>query len=139
MSNLLTRRRQALGTYVFLGTRIPSDLELADRLAAEILEDVDRTCSRFRDDSDLSTVNNNPGVWVEVDPILVAAVTAACSAADQTGGLVNPLLGRPLVQLGYDRDFERLAEIESDPAASTGDGVPTDAGARAGGMVRHRR
>ena len=136
MSNLLTRRRQALGTYVFLGTRIPSDLELADRLAAEILEDVDRTCSRFRDDSDLCIVNNNPGVWVEVDPILAAAVTAACSAADQTGGLVNPLLGRPLVQLGYDRDFERLAEIESDPGAAT---VPADARARAAGMGRHRR
>ena len=32
---------------------------------------------------------------------------------DSTDGLVHPLLGRPLVQLGYDRDFGLLRECEA--------------------------
>jgi len=107
-----TSRLEALGTYVFIGTRYAADLARAELVAMEILLDVDETCSRFRDDSDLSQVNNHPGRWVEIDPLLVAAVTAACEAARQTDGLVNPLLGRPLVQLGYDRDFKLLTECE---------------------------
>ena len=44
---------------------------------SEVLRDVDEVCSRFREDSDLSRVNAHPGSWVEVDPLLVAAVTVA--------------------------------------------------------------
>lgn len=95
----------ALGTYVHIATRRAADLAAAERLTDAILADVDRTCSRFRPDSDLSRANAAHGQWVEVDPLLVAAVTSACQAALHTGGLVHPLLGVPLVQLGYDRDF----------------------------------
>lgn len=98
----------ALGTYVFLATWQVEDLVPAARLATRILDDVDRTCSRFRPDSDLSRANRNAGRWVAVDPLLVVAVAAACEAARQTDGLVNPLLGRRLEQLGYDRDFHTL-------------------------------
>jgi thiamine biosynthesis lipoprotein len=105
---------EALGTYVFLCPRQPAAVPRMRRLAAEILADVDRTCSRFREDSDLSRANRHAGTWVEVDPVLVAAVTTAREAARQTDGLVNPLLGRPLQQLGYDRDFGRLHEVEDE-------------------------
>lgn len=119
---------EALGTYVFIGARRAEDLGLAERIATEILADVDRTCSRFRDDSDLTLVNNHPGRWVEVDPLLVAAVSAACEAARQTSGLVNPLLGRPMVQLGYDRDFGLLTQEEETavPFAVLGPGPAMD-------------
>ena len=120
-----TCTREALGTYVFIGTRSSEDLERAERMATQILIDVDETCSRFRVDSDLTRVNNHPGQWVEVDPILVAAVHAACEAARETDGLVNPLLGRPLVQLGYDRDFELLAEAEESPLLSDTSPAPS--------------
>lgn len=106
---------EALGTYVFLTTRRPTVLPQLNRLAAEILNDVDRACSRFREDSDLALANRHAGSWVEVDPLLVAAVGTACDAARQTDGLVNPLLGRPLEQLGYDRDFGLLSEREDLP------------------------
>ncbi len=113
-----TATLEALGTYVFISTRSPEDLRRAEPAVREILKDVDETCSRFRDDSDLSRVNNHPGEWVEVDLLLVAAVAAACEAAHSTDGLVNPLLGRPLVQLGYDRDFTLLAACENSPVES---------------------
>ncbi|HEU5454718.1 MAG TPA: FAD:protein FMN transferase [Nocardioides sp.] len=103
-------RFDALGTYAFLAVRRPGGLADAVRLAKRVLSEIDATCSRFRDDSDLTRANRNAGKWVEVDPLLIAAVEAACDAAKQSGGLVHPLLGRPMVQLGYDRDFDQLSE-----------------------------
>lgn len=110
---------EALGTTVFVAVRSPGDLTTARRLATEVLRDVDEVCSRFRPDSDLCLANAHPGRWVAVDPLLVAAVDAALGAARVTGGLVNPLLGRPLVHLGYDRDFARLVECDEDGALPT--------------------
>lgn len=101
----------ALGTTAFVAVRGADDLGAARRLAEEVLRDIDRVCSRFRDDSDLGAVNAHPGRWVEVDPLLVTAVAVALEAARETGGLVHPLLGRRLVQLGYDRDFDALVDV----------------------------
>lgn len=115
---------RALGTYAYLAVRDPRELDAARTLAQEILRDVDETCSRFRDDSDLSRVNAHPGHWVEVDPLLIEAARVAVSAARQTDGLVNPLLGAPLIYLGYDRDFETLQEVA--PAAHDATEQPVD-------------
>lgn len=101
-------RWTALGCGVHVETRSGAELALARRLVEEVLTDVDEVASRFRDDSDLAAVNRHPGRWVEVDPLLVAAVRVAIDAAVATGGLVHPLLGRPLVELGYDRTFTLL-------------------------------
>lgn len=108
----------AIGTSVFVAVRRAADLATAHRLAATVLDDVDEVCSRFRSDSDLTRVNARPGRWVEVDPLLVAAVEVACDAARLTDGLVHPLLGQPLVELGYDRDFKLLVACEDQPAVT---------------------
>lgn len=101
-------RFRALGTYVHVATHDACHLPEADRLVRGVLAEVDRTCSRFREDSDLSRANRAPGRRTPVDPLLVSAVKAAVSVAHQTSGLVTPLLGRTLVDLGYDRDFAVL-------------------------------
>lgn len=108
----------ALGTYAYLATRRSADLHTATATAGRILDDIDRSCSRFRPDSDLTRANAAAGRWVGVDPLLVTAVRSACEAAWQTRGLVNPLLGRRLTALGYDRDFRVLRELGdvTDPA-----------------------
>ncbi|WP_263430397.1 FAD:protein FMN transferase [Nocardioides sp. TRM66260-LWL] len=103
-------RWSALGCLVHVEVADELVLDDACVLAVEVLRDVDETASRFRADSDLSAVNARPGAWVRVDPLLVAAVEVAVEAAERTGGLVHPLLGRPLVSLGYDRTFTRLEE-----------------------------
>ncbi|GAB3253834.1 FAD:protein FMN transferase [Nocardioides dilutus] len=113
-----TSRFEAIGTYVVVATQDPGDLTEATRIAHEVLVDVDETCSRFRADSDLSRVNREPGRWVRVDPLLVAAVSTACGVARWTDGIVHPLLGRNLVSLGYDRDLGLLTPAE-EPGAST--------------------
>jgi len=70
---------------------------------------VDAACSRFRDDSDLSRVNAQPGVPVTVSAELVSAVTAALAMADATDGLYDPTVGQAVIAAGYDRTFEAVA------------------------------
>lgn len=107
---------RAIGTDVFVAVRDSRELVAATRIAQAVLRDVDDVASRFRPDTDLVAVNRAPGRWVQVDPLLVAAVDAAVAAAEATDGLVSPLLGRPLVELGYDRDFGELVERPDSPA-----------------------
>jgi thiamine biosynthesis lipoprotein len=109
------------GSYGFIAVRRPAVLADALELARTVVSDVDATCSRFRDDSDLTRVNRHAGQWVEVHPLLVEAVRVAVDAACATDGLVDPLLGRALVTLGYDRDFDELVELER-----TASGPPED-------------
>lgn len=100
------RQFAALGTYAYLASS--ADADRAERIAREVLADVDRTCSRFRADSDLNRANANAGRWTEVDPLLAAAVSVAVGAAEETGGLVDPCLGIRIAEIGYDADFGLL-------------------------------
>ena len=110
-------RFPAFGTTACVTVRAARDLGPAVSATRRVVADVDATCSRFRADSDLARVNAAPGRWTRVDPLLVAAVEVAVEAARQTGGLVNPLLGRPLVELGYDRDLAAVHLVADDGRA----------------------
>ncbi|TIC84465.1 FAD:protein FMN transferase [Nocardioides sp. GY 10127] len=98
-------RWSALGCGVHLVVLDDRELAAARRLVEQVLRDVDEVASRFRADSDLSRANAAAGRWVPVDPLLVAATQVAVEAARLTDGLVHPLLGRPLAELGYDADL----------------------------------
>ena len=115
---------RALGTYVQLTVADAGRLDEAQARAQALLADVDRSCSRFRDDSDLTRANRGAGSWVGVDPLLVAAVRAALGAAQETDGLVDPTLGRSLVALGYDADLDAVRHRPDDPAAVPLPAVP---------------
>ena len=117
---------RALGTYVHLSTADAAALEPARQIATRLLEDVDRSCSRFRKDSDLVRANAHAGSWTDVDPLLVKAVGAAMEAAAQTDGLVDPTLGHAMTAVGYDRDISLVLAESTDPA---GVPVPARAGA----------
>jgi thiamine biosynthesis lipoprotein len=97
-------------TYVQLCVSDERMLLRAEVLTRRLLGAIDRTCSRFRDDSDLSRLNATPGQWVEVDPLLVEATRVAVDAARITDGLVDPCVGRALVTWGYDVDLELLVQ-----------------------------
>jgi len=117
---------RALGTYVHLSTARDAALGPARQIAIRLLADVDRTCSRFRHDSDLVRANAAAGSWTSVDPMLVQAIEAAMEAAAETDGLVDPTLGHALVAVGYDRDIALVIAGSTDPA---GFPVPARAGA----------
>ena len=99
----------ALGTTATLVVTEPAALPRSRRILDEILADIDRSCSRFRADSDLSRVNDAGGQPVTVSPTLIDAVDVALRAARLTDGDVDPTIGKALRLLGYDRDFATVA------------------------------
>ena len=78
------------------------------RIAGTSCDLVDRTCSRFREDSDLCEVNRHPGElgrrWTLCwSPRSRSPSTRPCTPT----GWSTRCLGGPLVALGYDRDSLR--------------------------------
>ncbi|CAN7320031.1 FAD:protein FMN transferase [Terrabacter sp. LjRoot27] len=110
---------RALGTHVHLRTADPELIDVARHVAADVLDEVDRACSRFRDDSDLSRANLTSGP-TPVSPVLVGAVRVALEAAEVTGGLVDPTLGRLLVGAGYARTFALVPADDPTPVSLPG-------------------
>jgi len=95
----------ALGTFATLLVADPAALDAARDLLAAELAAIDAACSRFRPDSELSRACATGGHPVPVSPLFAEALSAALTAAEQTGGDVDPTCGRALAGLGYDRDF----------------------------------
>jgi len=113
------------------------------------IHEIDRVCSRFRADSELSRLNERPGEAVVVSPLLEEALVAALRAAQMTGGLVDPTVGRCIQDIGYTVTFRDIPSegpplhlsvrsvvgwqaVEHDPVAHTvrlPSGVSLDLGA----------
>ena len=88
-----------------------------------LLTRVDRAASRFRADSALSMANARAGRPTPIPHLLVDLVGAALEAAHDTGGVVDPTLGRAVQRLGYDRDISEVATDDPTPlAVATGPG-----------------
>jgi thiamine biosynthesis lipoprotein len=101
------------GTTASLAVTDPARLTAARTLVDTWLADVDRACSRFRDDSELR-VAEAAGRPVRVSPLLAELLDIALLAARRTDGDVDPTVGAWLCELGYDRD---LAQVSAGPAA----------------------
>lgn len=102
----------AMGTTVTVTTDLPDGVE-----RVRILFDrVERTCSRFLPDSELSRLNADPSPRRVVSPHLAAALGVAQEMAERTGGLVTPRHGADLRSWGYDRTFEEVRDLATAPA-----------------------
>ncbi|WP_198940616.1 FAD:protein FMN transferase [Micromonospora sp. CB01531] len=95
----------AIGT----GWQIDTEHPLPGRLRAEITaltEDFDRVWSRFRTDSLVTEIAHAPGggrfTFPSRDTLLLNLYDRLVS---ETGGAVDPLVGRDLELLGYDADY----------------------------------
>jgi thiamine biosynthesis lipoprotein ApbE len=98
----------ALGCQVRLVVGDPSDLPVARAVLESELEAIDRACSRFRADSELSRVNDGDGRPVPISPLFAEAVEVALDAAAATDGDVDPTVGTAMEAIGYDRDYSSL-------------------------------
>jgi FAD:protein FMN transferase len=78
----------------------PPPLTAADRERAFVLDYAQRL-SRFRPDSELSRLNNDPRRTARASALLRAAVSAGLWAAQHSEGLVDPTLVRALERTGY--------------------------------------
>ncbi len=98
----------ALGGTAVVGVTVERALDRAHAAVQAVIGELDRACSRFRDDSELTALNAAAGGWCDVSPLLLDATRAALRAARLTDGDVDPTIGRALIALGYDRDFDAL-------------------------------
>lgn len=80
----------------------PGCLAGAQQAVHRHLGEVDRAASRFRADSEVRTL---PAPQADLSPLLADLLSVALTAAAQTGGAVDPTVGGPLVDLGYDLDI----------------------------------
>ena len=103
----------ALGTTAVVAVSEERALGEACALLTDQLQRLDRTCSRFRPDSELQQANARAGTTIVVSPLLAELVEVALAAAETTGGCVDPTLGGPLRAAGYDRTFSLVRERDS--------------------------
>ena len=108
---------RALGTTAELLVTDPGRLVAARRAVEAELAEIDRACSRFRDDSELTRLNSAGGEPVRVGKLLLEAIEAALRAARGSGGLVDPTVGEAMDAIGYDRDFGEIAADGPAPRA----------------------
>lgn len=83
----------------------PAALRTVVEIVRTGLDDVDRACSRFRPDSELSGLREGTS---RLSPLLADLVGTALDAAERSGGLVDPTVGGAMQALGYDRSIELL-------------------------------
>ncbi len=86
----------------------PSALGVACAEVALELDAIDAAASRFRPDSEVRALAAADGQPTEVSPMLAELVAAALTAANRTGGDVDPTVGAAVVALGYDDDIGKL-------------------------------
>jgi thiamine biosynthesis lipoprotein len=98
----------ALGTTAVVAVDAEEVLAPAREAVEAEIAAIDRACSRFRLDSDLTRVNARAGAPVHVSRACIDAIDAALTAAVASDGYVVPTVGRAVRLLGYDRDFAAL-------------------------------
>lgn len=77
-------------------------IDEVERLFAQ----VERTCTRFDESSDLMRANANATEWTTVAPQCLGAITSAFDAYLVTGGAFDPRVLKALTGLGYDRSLD---------------------------------
>ena len=114
----------ALGTTASVSVTDPAALRHALDVLEQELREVDASCSRFREDSELMQLNAVGGTRVVVGARLLEAVAAALHAATISAGLVDPTIGRTLRFAGYDRTFELVCARDGSSFRATFNSVP---------------
>ncbi len=112
---LPTARWEALGTNVVLRLTEPNGIAAARAAVQADLAAIDRACSRFRADSEISRINAQASRSRKVSGLLMEALELAIRAAELTDGDVDPTVGRALELAGYDRDWRQLAPPVGEP------------------------
>jgi thiamine biosynthesis lipoprotein ApbE len=139
-----------MGTSVVVAVEDAPALALASSTARAVISEIDRTCSRFRADSELSQVNSAAGRgFIQVSALLDEAIGVALDAGAATDGLVDPTIGALIERVGYTVTFgdlpldgpaieleirsapgwERVLHRRSDRMVALPDGASLDLGA----------
>lgn len=91
---------------------VGGDEALLDQ-AVDRVEELESRWSRFRSDSEISELNRRAGEFCSVSTDTSLMVERAIELWRMTGASVDPLVLGAVVEAGYDRSFETLAELHS--------------------------
>ena len=114
----------ALGTTAVIATTDSASEGDACAVVEREIDAIDRACSRFRLDSELTRVNRAGGKRVAIGPLLLEALRVALEAARSSGGLVDLTVGRALRSAGYDSTFRVVAARDGTRFRAEFCGVP---------------
>jgi thiamine biosynthesis lipoprotein len=109
-------------TEVLMGTFVTVDVVAADAAPEAIdrafawFHDIERTCTRFDEASELMRLCAQPGRPVVVSELLFEALRFAVAVADETGGAFDPTVGATVASRGNDREHRTGRRVR--PAAS---------------------
>jgi thiamine biosynthesis lipoprotein len=145
MSATIAALRSLRVTRVFMDTPVTVELVEAGADAEHRIDRafgwftaVERTCSRFDPESELSQLSAQAGVAVTVSPMLFAALELALTVAVASDGALDPTVGGALAAAGFDRNYrtgERVTMATSARGASYRD-IALDAAARTVTLAR---
>ena len=93
-----------------LHTEHEGQMAFAEQRLWQRINAFDAACNRFRTDSEISRLNAQGGGVVAISETLEAAIAAALIAGNATEGLCDPTILPALLALGYDRDYDELAD-----------------------------
>ena len=108
MSGRAADRFCVFGTTAVLVVTDQAALPAARSLADAELAAIDKACSRFRSDSELSRLNTSTDEPQPVSDLFAELIGQALRAAAITGGDVDPTCGQALAAAGYGGDFEQV-------------------------------
>jgi thiamine biosynthesis lipoprotein len=105
------------GSFPAMGTTIEVVATDAKGYAAtqSLFTRVERRLSRFLSDSELTRVNQDLSHVVTVSPVLARVLACAADLRRRTGGLVDPAVGAAVVAWGYDRTFDEVDDLPTEP------------------------
>jgi thiamine biosynthesis lipoprotein len=101
---------QALGTLFRVVVTQPELLNVATKAVDRVVREIDKCCSRFRADSELTAVNATAGREVSVSPLMARALRAALRGARLSDGAVDPTVGAAVKASGYAVDFATMTD-----------------------------
>lgn len=105
-----TREWQLWSTTARLVVDREDALEDALEIAHRELARIDFVASRFRTDSEVNRIAARQPSGVTVSGLLAVLIRRGLEAAQLTGGLVDPTLGRSMNGIGYDRDIRLVLD-----------------------------
>lgn len=78
-------------------------------------DDVEATCSRFREESELSRINNSSALDHRLSATLASIVQSADRVRAMTKGMVDIGVGAAVSSWGYDRTFADVSDLATRP------------------------
>jgi thiamine biosynthesis lipoprotein len=113
-------------TRVFMDTTVVVELVAPGRTAQELMHladsafgwfaEVERRCSRFDEQSELTKLSRRTAEAVSVSTLLFGALKLAVEVARLSGGAFDPTLGRAMEDAGFDKNYLTGARVTT-PAA----------------------